>query len=89
MPDVTPSSAEPYDGPLRYWVPSRRSKGGKYLVELDAYDGNGCCQCKDFAIHFEPLLKRGFTAQQALDGELVYWDPRGEGPGGTRSGAST
>lgn len=60
-----------YDSPLRYFVPSRRPNGGTYLIELDAYTGNGTCQCKDFAIRFEPLLKRGFTPQMALDSGLV------------------
>jgi hypothetical protein len=73
MPDVNEfrSDVSPYDHPLRYFVPSRTPGAPPYVVELDAYDGNGTCQCKDFAIRFEPLLSRGFTPQMALDSGLV------------------
>lgn len=62
---------ELYDHPLRWHVASHSKRGKTYLVQLDSYDFNGECQCEDFAIRFEALLKRGITAQQAIEGGLV------------------
>lgn len=59
-----------YDGMLRFQVPSRRKGVLPYLVELDAYDFNGRCVCKDFTIHCEPILRRGITPLGAVDGGL-------------------
>jgi hypothetical protein len=56
-----------HDGPMRMIVPSRTPKEPPYLVQLDAYDGNGTCQCKHFVCRLEPLLKKGMTGQQAFD----------------------
>jgi len=42
-----------------------------FLVELDSYGGNGECQCEDFTMRMEPLLRRGITAEQALTQKLI------------------
>lgn len=62
---------ENYDHPLRYHVASRRNGVEPYLVELNAHGGNGCCQCEDFACRMEPLLSRGLSPKQAVQGELI------------------
>ena len=54
-----------FDNPLRYMVPSDSDKG-EYLVELDAYGGNGKCTCKDFVCRKEPELKTGAKACEGL-----------------------
>lgn len=58
-----PPKPEIFDGPLRWWVRSRSNPKERYLVQLDAYDGNGTCQCRDFTTRFEKFLKRGYTAE--------------------------
>ena len=42
-----------------------------YLVGLSEYNGTGICQCEDFVMRFESLLRRGITAEQALAQKLV------------------
>ena len=63
--------AVPFDAPLRYHVKSRTAPHDTYLVGLSEYDGNGICQCIDFQVRFEPLLRRGITPEQALVEKLV------------------
>ena len=60
-----------FDAVLRYHVPSRTRGHETYLVELDAYSGNGCCQCKDFVCNFEPILSRMIKSAEAIDRKLV------------------
>ena len=60
-----------FDSPLRYHVRSRTNPHDTYLVGLSEYNGNGICQCTDYAVRFEPLLRRGITPEQALAGKLV------------------
>ena len=55
------------EGCLRYLVPSSRNPDEKYIVELDAWNGNGACACPDFECRRGPLLKHGVTPKQALD----------------------
>lgn len=40
----------------RYWVTI--GHGGKYLVDLDEYDGNGWCGCMAFQCVHQPLLEK-------------------------------
>lgn len=64
--------AVPYDGTLRYLVPSRHNVSAPpYLVELDSYHGNGMCICKDFQLRREPLLRRGVTPDAAVREKLI------------------
>lgn len=65
------TQAEAYDNVLRYWVPSRTTPGKKYLVQLDSYGANGECECPDFRMNFEKLLKQGVTPEQAVARKLV------------------
>jgi hypothetical protein len=55
-----------YDAAMRYLVPSNHDPNAKYLVELDAYGGNGMCVCKHFAVRCEPLLRRGVSPREAV-----------------------
>jgi len=41
----------------RYFVEG--STGNEYLVELEAYSGNGWCDCIQFACVHQPHLERG------------------------------
>lgn len=59
--------AIPYDGSMRYMVPSARDPEEKYLVDVEAYRGNGKCVCPHFEFNIEPLISRGVTPQQAID----------------------
>jgi len=63
--------AVPYDAPLRYHVRSRTRVHDTYLVGLSEYNGTGFCQCEDFVMRFEPLLRRGITTEQAVAEKLV------------------
>lgn len=64
-------NVERYDHLLRYHVPSRRRNVAPYLVELDAFNFNGCCQCRHFVCRLEPILARGITPTQAAAGGLA------------------
>lgn len=66
-----PATAEVYDNALSWKVKSRRNPREVYVVDLGDYNCNGRCFCKDFQIHFEPLLKRGYTAEKAVAEGLV------------------
>ena len=66
-----PVSVAVSDGILRYKCKSRKTPGKEYTVELDAYNGNGICSCKDFSVRFEPLLKRGYTGRKAFEEGLI------------------
>ncbi len=76
LPPRPRTKALPFDHTLRYFVPSRREPNKPpYLVELDAYNGNGMCICKHFTIRCEKFLKRAITPEAAvrgveIDGEL-------------------
>ena len=61
-----------YDNGLRYMVPSNHATGpdDKYLVEIDAYNGNGACTCKHFATRCEPYLRRGIPPREAFSDPL-------------------
>lgn len=60
---------------LRYTVPSSEPGKSPYLVELDAYGGNGGCCCPDFTCRFEPILKKGISPSLALEQVLVKQRP--------------
>lgn len=71
-----------HDGPLRFLVPSRRRGEAPYLVELDSYPIGGGrfagqCNCKHYAMRLEPLLRRGYTPERAIDEGLVRVPPWG------------
>ena len=68
---ITRPAPKMFDSALRYWVWSRHKPGVKYLVEIDAYKFNGICQCESFTFKLEPLLRRGFTAEQVVRDKLV------------------
>lgn len=70
-PGEIPSMATIYNDALSWKVRSRRKAKDDYVVELGAYNCNGQCFCKDFRVHFEPLLTRGYTPERALKEELV------------------
>lgn len=63
--------AVPFDTPLRFHVRSRSRAHDTYLIDLADYKGNGTCQCSDFQMRLEPLLRRGITAAQALEAKMV------------------
>ncbi len=65
---------EPYDSALRYWVHSRTTDE-KYLVQFDAYNFNGYCSCKDFAMNLEKFLKRGVTPEHAIAEKMLKLRP--------------
>lgn len=65
------SAVRRYDSRLRYLVTSRRPNVDPYLVELDAFDYNGECQCEHFACRLAPLLRAGLTAEIAWESGLV------------------
>ena len=74
--EVPRIGTEKFDHVLRYMVPSNHPEkhaapDAGYLVELDAYNGNGGCCCRHFNCRLEPLLKRHFTAQEAVRRQLV------------------
>lgn len=52
------SQPKPYDGPLRWLVPSGSQPGESHLVQLDAYGVNGRCTCADFMCRHEPMLRK-------------------------------
>jgi hypothetical protein len=52
-------SPKPYDSPGRYLVPSRSRAGEVHLVDLLAYRLNGRCDCPDFTVRREPMLRKG------------------------------
>ena len=58
-------SARVYDSPLRFNVDSHTTVGVDYLVEIDAYGGNGCCACPHFSFRFEKLLQAGAKPSNA------------------------
>jgi hypothetical protein len=64
---TTPEMAEAYDTCLRWHVTSRTAAGETYLVDIAAYGGSGRCVCPDFMCRFEPILRQGITAEQAVD----------------------
>lgn len=47
-----------YDSPLRYFVGSASRPNTEHLVELDAFHGNGACQCENFDFNMRPILER-------------------------------
>lgn len=62
---------EVFDSPTRWLVESRTTPGETYLIELQAYRGNGCCQCMWFTRQLEPLLARGVDAEFAYTQNLI------------------
>jgi hypothetical protein len=60
-----------FDSALRYHVNSRKKAKVTYLIELDAYNFNGICQCEDFVFNKEKHLRRGITPEQAVMQGLV------------------
>lgn len=63
----SPNTATVYDSALRWTVPSRTNAAETYVVDLGAYNGEGRCSCRDFAIRFEKFLAKGLTPQLAWD----------------------
>lgn len=45
----------------RFFVDSERPGKPPYLVDLDSYDGNGECRCKNFTVKCEPQAKAQLT----------------------------
>ena len=71
-PMSRPKCTVTVDGNLRYFVPSNTEPTKPpYLVELDAYNGNGCCDCKHFQMRLEPLLTRRVSPEAAVRDKLV------------------
>ena len=60
-----------YDSAMRYLVPSARDPETKYLVEVDAYNGNGRCVCEHFTMRCEPLLKRNVSPRAAVESNKI------------------
>lgn len=67
---VRPRTEAQPDGHLRYLVPSNHTRD-KYVVELDAYDGNGMCSCRHFTCRCEPLLRRGVHPVEAVERGMI------------------
>jgi hypothetical protein len=65
-----PSVAVP-DGILRYTCQSRKTPGKKYVVELDSYNGNGACSCRDFQFNLEKYLKKGMSGREVFEKEFI------------------
>jgi len=57
MPEELP--VEPYDGPLRFLIPSRSESGVSYLVDIGANNLVGACQCRDFECRCGPSIAKG------------------------------
>jgi len=54
-----PAIAENIEGePLRYYVMSRSGEV-RHLVDLGEWNGNGQCNCGNFAFRLAPMLKQG------------------------------
>ena len=80
LPIAEHSPAELYDASLRWTVKSRKDTDCTYVVELGAAPGYSACSCRDFEIHFLPLLKRGVTPEEALRSGLVKLRDYHDGP---------
>lgn len=52
-------NVRPFDSALRFMVGSDSGGETEYLVELDAFDGNGRCACQHFQHRIEPELVAG------------------------------
>lgn len=50
-----------FDG-LTFIVNSAQEQGITYFVDLEAYNGNGCCDCPNFQFNLEPWIRRGSPA---------------------------
>ncbi len=72
---VPPDPAEAFDTCLRWHVTSRTAAGETYLVDVSAFNGNGTCQCPDFACRFRPILEKGIDAETAEREQLVKMRP--------------
>ncbi len=64
------ADVEPGDCSTRWWVKSR-TRGKRYLCDLASYDGNGRCQCEQFTIRIEPLIRSGRNIADALEAGAV------------------
>ena len=56
------SRARRFDTVLRWFVPSRSREGVEHLVDLEAYGGNGRCECEHFQFTLERRLKQRLDA---------------------------
>lgn len=50
----------------RYWVRSRTDPGLEYLIDIEAYDGNGWCACQKFEFKMWPALEDGAERSERL-----------------------
>ena len=50
----------------RYIVSLTTGSRGQYLVDINAYAGNGCCACKDFEYRHMPELQRQLEAGEPI-----------------------
>jgi hypothetical protein len=50
---------QPHDYALRWIIESSESKKSPYLVDLGAYNGVGCCQCRFWVCNVGPKVKAG------------------------------
>jgi len=66
-----PAPANLYDNALRFTIPSRSIGHETHMVDLDAYDMNGMCDCMHFAARLQPHLARNITPEQAIAQGLV------------------
>lgn len=60
-----------HDNCFRWWVYSFSRPDEKYLVQLDAYNFNGVCQCESFRFKLEKILKQGIGPEEAVARKLV------------------
>jgi hypothetical protein len=56
------SRARRFDTVLRWFVQSRSRERVEHLVDLEAYGGNGRCECEHFQFTLERKLKDGAKA---------------------------
>lgn len=56
----------PSGNPLQPQVASRSRPSLKHQVVLDAYRGNGSCECEHFVCRLEPRLQKGELPSDVL-----------------------
>lgn len=47
------------------------------MVDLESYGGVGRCTCKDYQVHFEPILRRSMKPAEAFAMGLLEKDSEG------------
>jgi len=69
-----PILVENFEGLTRYHVTG--SKGDIYLTDISCYWGSGKCNCQDFEIRREPILKLGKAEAMKQAGSEIWPNPK-------------